>query len=250
MSYYGAGASGDMRGAHLSFNFQLGAPGRAPPRRPDRRVRAPAAAARVAQLGARQPRPPAHRLARRAGAGARRGDAAHGRAPTLYYGDEIGMANVPIPPGRIQDPFERRVPGMGLGRDPVRTPMQWSAAPHAGFTSGEPWLPVSPDHRLVNAAAQRLDPKSMLALHRALIAPPPRRRLELGATSRRPRKATCLPTFSAGADEPSFLVALNLGLARAAPGAAALRPRRAFDASRPCRRTRAAARSSCASTKD
>ena len=34
------------------------------------------------------------------------------------------MANVPIPPGRIQDPFERRVPGMGLGRDPVRTPMQ------------------------------------------------------------------------------------------------------------------------------
>ena len=45
--------------------------------------------------------------------------------PTLYYGDEIGMHDVPIPPERVQDPFEKNVPGMGLGRDPERTPMQW-----------------------------------------------------------------------------------------------------------------------------
>ena len=49
--------------------------------------------------------------------------------PTLYYGDEIGMQDVPIPPERVQDPFEKSVPGLGLGRDPERTPMQWSAAP-------------------------------------------------------------------------------------------------------------------------
>ena len=47
--------------------------------------------------------------------------------PTLYYGDEIGMHDVPIPPERVQDPLEQNVPGLGLGRDPERTPMQWDA---------------------------------------------------------------------------------------------------------------------------
>ena len=47
--------------------------------------------------------------------------------PTLYYGDELGMHNVPIPPDRVQDPFEKNVPGLGHGRDPSRTPMQWTS---------------------------------------------------------------------------------------------------------------------------
>ena len=46
--------------------------------------------------------------------------------PTMYYGDEIGMHDVPIPIEQVQDPFEKNVPGLGLGRDPERTPMQWS----------------------------------------------------------------------------------------------------------------------------
>jgi alpha-glucosidase len=54
--------------------------------------------------------------------------------PTLYYGDEIGMHDVPIPPYLVQDPFEKNLPGLGLGRDPVRTPMQWDAEKHAGFS--------------------------------------------------------------------------------------------------------------------
>ena len=45
--------------------------------------------------------------------------------PTLYYGDELGMENVPIPPEREQDPFGKNMPGTGQGRDPERTPMQW-----------------------------------------------------------------------------------------------------------------------------
>src|SRR4028118_2310319 len=67
--------------------------------------------------------------------------------PTLYYGDELGMEDVPIPPELEQDPWGKRVPGMGLGRDPERTPMQWDASPAAGFTTGEPWLPVASDYR-------------------------------------------------------------------------------------------------------
>ena len=55
--------------------------------------------------------------------------------PTLYYGDEIGMHQVAIAPDRVQDPFEKNVPGIGVGRDGCRTPMQWDATRHAGFST-------------------------------------------------------------------------------------------------------------------
>jgi alpha-glucosidase len=90
--------------------------------------------------------------------------------PTLYNGDEIGMHDVPIPPELVQDPLERRVPGLGLGRDPERTPLQWTSGPNAGFTEGVPWLPLADDFRQVNVATQQADPRSMLSLHRQLIA--------------------------------------------------------------------------------
>jgi alpha-glucosidase len=90
--------------------------------------------------------------------------------PTIYYGDEIGMRDVPISADQVRDPFEKNVPGMGLGRDPERTPMQWSAAPHAGFSTAPPWLPLAADFASVNVEAQRLDPASMLTLYRALLA--------------------------------------------------------------------------------
>ena len=48
--------------------------------------------------------------------------------PTLYYGDELGLGDVEIPPAQVQDPRELREPGLGLGRDPVRTPMPWDAS--------------------------------------------------------------------------------------------------------------------------
>jgi alpha-glucosidase len=89
--------------------------------------------------------------------------------PTLYYGDELGMEDVPIPPELEQDPWGKRVPGMGLGRDPERTPMQWDASHAAGFTTGEPWLPVAADYRETNAEKQREDPTSLLSLYRRLI---------------------------------------------------------------------------------
>jgi len=90
--------------------------------------------------------------------------------PTLYYGDEIGMRNVVIPPELVQDPWEKNVPGLGLGRDPERTPMQWDGNLNAGFTAGTPWLPVAADYRTVNVAVQRDDPTSLLTLYRRLIA--------------------------------------------------------------------------------
>ena len=90
--------------------------------------------------------------------------------PTLYYGDELGLEDVAIALDRVQDPRELREPGLGLGRDPVRTPMPWDASPGAGFTAGEPWLPLNPDHATRNVATQEADAGSMLSLHRKLLA--------------------------------------------------------------------------------
>src|SRR5678809_1416797 len=74
--------------------------------------------------------------------------------PTMYYGDEIGMHDVPIPPDRVQDPFEKNVPGLGLGRDPARTPMQWTPGEATGFTTGSPWLPIADDARALNVETE------------------------------------------------------------------------------------------------
>ena len=44
--------------------------------------------------------------------------------PTIYQGEELGLTDVAIPPELVQDPWEKNVPRLGLGRDPVRTPMR------------------------------------------------------------------------------------------------------------------------------
>lgn len=90
--------------------------------------------------------------------------------PTTYYGDEIGMHDVPIPPARVRDPWGKRV--LGLGRDAERTPMQWDGGPNAGFCPPgvEPWLPIADDYRRINVAAEEDDPASLLTLTRRLLA--------------------------------------------------------------------------------
>jgi alpha-glucosidase len=90
--------------------------------------------------------------------------------PTLYQGDELGIGRVVIAPDQVQDPKEQREPGIGLGRDPSRTPMAWDGSPHAGFSSVEPWLPLHVDWPVRNVAGQTSDPGSMLSLYRALLA--------------------------------------------------------------------------------
>jgi len=132
--------------------------------------------------------------------------------PTLYYGDEIGMRDVEIPLEKVQDPYEKNVPGRGLGRDPERTPMQWSAAKNAGFTESEPWLPIAEDYTQVNVEAERDDPASMLTLYNQLIKV---RRgesaLEVGQFE--PMEADGdLLTYVRRDWESAFLIALNLGL--------------------------------------
>lgn len=94
--------------------------------------------------------------------------------PTCYYGDEIGMENVEIPPEFIQDPPAINQPELAhlVGRDPERTPMQWENAPNAGFAERGvmPWLPLAKDYAVRNVAAQAHDPTSMLNFFTTLTA--------------------------------------------------------------------------------
>jgi alpha-glucosidase len=89
--------------------------------------------------------------------------------PTCYYGDEIGMADVDVPEDRLQDPWGVNVPGLGLGRDPERTPMQWDSGPFAGFSTVEPWLPLADDYEQVNVAAEIEDGGSILCFFHSLV---------------------------------------------------------------------------------
>ena len=169
MAYYGASG----QGAHLPFNFQL--------------IRLPWKAEEIARAVDRYENllPPyawpnwvlgnhdKPRIASRAGKEQARVAAmlllTLRGTPTMYYGDEIGMRDVPIPPDQVHDPFEKNVPGLGLGRDPVRTPMQWTGGKWADFSSARPWLPLSNGYPQENVAIQSEDPRSLLSLYRRLI---------------------------------------------------------------------------------
>jgi alpha-glucosidase len=88
--------------------------------------------------------------------------------PTVYYGDELGIPNGIIPLEKIQDPQ-----GINLGahrsRDVCRTPMQWDSGDYAGFSTVEPWLPVTGDYPARNVAVQSQEPGSMLNFYRKLF---------------------------------------------------------------------------------
>jgi alpha-glucosidase len=89
--------------------------------------------------------------------------------PTIYYGDEISMRDVPIPEEEVQDPQGLNMPGKNLSRDPERTPMLWDNTDNAGFTDAKPWLRIDPAFHRRNVQIQKQDPISALTLYRSLI---------------------------------------------------------------------------------
>ena len=89
----------------------------------------------------------------------------------LYYGEELGLTQVDIPFEQLHDPEAIANWPLTLSRDGARTPMPWStSAPNAGFTSGEPWLPVGEENarRAVDGQEDRAD--SLLNHTRAMLA--------------------------------------------------------------------------------
>jgi oligo-1,6-glucosidase len=107
--------------------------------------------------------------------------------PFIYQGEEIGMTNIPfssieqyrdietlnmhrlhVEAGLSPDEFIRGA--NESGRDNARTPMQWSAAPHGGFTTGSPWIEVNPNYPTLNVESQMTDERSIWSHYRTLIA--------------------------------------------------------------------------------
>jgi alpha-glucosidase len=131
--------------------------------------------------------------------------------PTLYYGEELGLRDAQIPPGRVVDVREESEPGRGLGRDPERTPMPWNGEEAGGFSDGTPWLPLGDENLARNVERQRDDEASMLALHRRLIELR-RREPALSVGGYRPVMASGnVLAFRRDHLERELLVALNLG---------------------------------------
>lgn len=89
--------------------------------------------------------------------------------PTIYYGDEIKMRDVPIPFEEIVDPQGKNMPEKNLSRDPSRTPMQWDSSINAGFSKGKPWLRMDKKYHRINVEAQKRDPYSVLSYYKRLI---------------------------------------------------------------------------------
>ena len=106
--------------------------------------------------------------------------------PYIYQGEELGMTNIHLPIEAYRDLeslnlYEaRKAAGYpeaeimaslyARSRDNARTPMQWDASPHGGFTTGTPWLTENPNYREINATAALADPDSVFHYYRRLIA--------------------------------------------------------------------------------
>ena len=89
----------------------------------------------------------------------------------LWQGEELGLTQVDIPFGKLQDPEAIANWPLTLSRDGTRTPMPWVAQDeHGGFSSADPWLPIGHDNAARAVDRQEADPASLLHLTRHLIA--------------------------------------------------------------------------------
>jgi len=133
--------------------------------------------------------------------------------PFIYYGEEIGMEDVEIPPEESVDPPAARVgPDFAWwDRSRCRTPMPWSGGPGAGFTAGQPWLRIGADSATRNVAAQLADPGSVLALYRHLIAlRAAMPALQVGTFELLLSAGTNLVAYTRTTPDQTLLVVLNL----------------------------------------
>ncbi|MFZ5818344.1 MAG: alpha-amylase family glycosyl hydrolase [Chloroflexota bacterium] len=130
--------------------------------------------------------------------------------PFLYYGEEIGMRDIPLKRGEILDPPGKRFWPFYKGRDGCRSPMQWYNLPNAGFSSAKPWLPAHPNFRARNVAVQQADPNSLFQFTRQLLhlrrSHPALARGDFSLLTEQPRDALA---YLRETPEQRILVALN-----------------------------------------
>lgn len=99
--------------------------------------------------------------------------------PFTYYGEELGIEKPTLPLKTGKDPLAQRYKGIpqflvnwtgqSLNRDECRTPMLWNSTANAGFSTGQPWLPVAYNYKLINAEVQRTDSVSLMNFYAQII---------------------------------------------------------------------------------
>jgi alpha-glucosidase len=130
--------------------------------------------------------------------------------PILFAGDEIGMEQEEVPSERMNDPFEKLVPGYDLSRDGERVPMRWNDSLFGGFSMREPWLPLGKNVATRNVNAMQAEQRSILWLYRRLIE---LRRREIAFTDGDYvplRSRNDILAYKRVAGPSEFIVALNL----------------------------------------
>ncbi|CAD1793284.1 DUF3459 domain-containing protein [Xanthomonas euroxanthea] len=88
----------------------------------------------------------------------------------LYQGEELGLGEAEVAYEDLRDPYGITFWPTFKGRDGCRTPMPWTDAPSAGFSSGKPWLPLVEAHRANAVSVQQDDPLSVLSAVRQFLA--------------------------------------------------------------------------------
>jgi alpha-glucosidase len=130
----------------------------------------------------------------------------------LYQGEELGLPQAQIGFEDLKDPEAIANWPATLGRDGARTPMPWrSSAPHAGFSTVAPWLPVSPEHLALAVDRQQHDLGSQLALTRRLIGLRRRSDALRNGSLRFIDAPADLLVFERGSAGQRLLCAFNLG---------------------------------------
>lgn len=123
----------------------------------------------------------------------------------IYYGDEIGMKDVPIPKEKSNDVF-------GVNRDSQRTPMQWDRSDYAGFSKVAPWLPVSEYYQTRNVWIQERNSISILELYKRLIYMRSSPIFQKGTYERLHLGKEHILAFKRTYDQEEILIALNFSI--------------------------------------
>lgn len=128
----------------------------------------------------------------------------------VFQGEELGLGEADVPYEALRDPYGIAFWPTFKGRDGCRTPIPWDSSERAGFSTGEPWLPVPEQHRALSVAAQERDPTSALHGFRRLLEWRRRHRLLIHGDIEFLAATESVLAFRRFDDQEAMLVAFNL----------------------------------------
>jgi alpha-glucosidase len=128
----------------------------------------------------------------------------------VFQGEELGLGEADVPYEALRDPYGIAFWPTFKGRDGCRTPIPWDTSERAGFSTGEPWLPVPEQHLALSVDTQERDPTSALHGFRRLLEWRRRHRLLIHGDIEFLAATDSVLAFRRFDDKDAMLVAFNL----------------------------------------